>query len=221
MITITEQKPFEEVLKSLEKSQSVYIIGCGACATMLHTGGKSEVLAMREKLEEAGKKVTGWMVIPTACDQLTEVALTETAEAIRAADSILVMSCAFGVQTVSFYADLSVLPALNTLFVGKEEAPGHFVNVCMQCGNCILARTSGICPLVRCSKSLFNGPCGGSVDGNCEVDSSIPCVWQTIYDRLVAQGQLAAMDEIEPIKDWSTSSSSIPRQFDAIDSDEQ
>jgi hypothetical protein len=221
MITITEQKPFEEILQSLEGSKSVYIIGCGACATMLHTGGKSEVLAMKEKLEEAGKKVTGWMVIPTVCDQLTEVALTETAEAIRAADVILVMSCAFGVQTVSFYADLPVFPALNTLFVGKEEAPGHFVNVCMQCGNCILARTAGICPLVRCSKSLLNGPCGGSVDGKCEVDSSIPCVWQTIYDRLAAQGQLAAMEEIEPIKDWSTSSSSIPRRFDAIDSDEQ
>lgn len=221
MITITEQKPLEEILQSLEGIKSVYIIGCGACATMLHTGGKSEVMAMKEKLEEAGKKVTGWMVIPTACDHLTEVALTETAEAIQAADSILVMSCAFGVQTVSFYADLPAFPALNTLFVGKEEAPGHFVNVCMQCGNCILARTSGICPLVRCSKSLLNGPCGGSVDGKCEVDSSILCVWQTIYDRLVAQGQLAVMNEIEPIKDWSTSSASIPRRFDAIDSDEQ
>ena len=81
MITITEQKPVEEIMKSLEKSQSVYIIGCGACATMLHTGGKSEVLAMKEQLEEAGKKVTGWMVIPTACDRLTEAALTETAGA--------------------------------------------------------------------------------------------------------------------------------------------
>ena len=90
MITITEQKPIEEILKSLEKSQAVYIVGCGTCATMLHTGGKSEVLAMKEQLEEAGKKVTGWMVIPTACDQLTEAALTETAEAIQAADSILV-----------------------------------------------------------------------------------------------------------------------------------
>ncbi len=221
MITITEQKPSQEILQSLEGSKSVYIIGCGACATMLHTGGKSEVLAMKEKLEEAGKKVTGWMVIPTVCDQLTEVALTETAEAIRAADVILVMSCAFGVQTVGFYADLPVFPALNTLFVGKEETPGHFVDVCMQCGNCVLARTAGICPLVRCSKSLLNGPCGGSVEGRCEVDSSIPCVWQTIYDRLAAQGRLAELDEIEPIKDWSTSSSSVPRRFDAINSDEQ
>jgi len=72
MITITEQKPLEEILQSLGESKSLYIIGCGACATMLHTGGKSEVLAMKEKLEEAGKKVTGWMVIPTVCDQLTD-----------------------------------------------------------------------------------------------------------------------------------------------------
>lgn len=221
MITITEQKPIEEILKSLKKSRSVYIIGCGACATMLHTGGKSEVLAMKEQLEEAGKKVTGWMVIPTACDQLTEVALTETAEAIQAADSILVMSCAFGVQTVGFYAALPVFPALNTLFVGKEEGPGHFIDVCMQCGNCVLASTAGICPLVRCSKSLLNGPCGGSVEGKCEVDSNIPCAWQTIYDRLANQGRLTELDEIEPIKDWGTSSSGVPRRFDVVTSDEE
>ena len=220
MITITEQKPGEEILKSLEKSHAVYIIGCGACATMLHTGGKSEVLAMKKHLEETGKKVTGWMVIPTACDQLTEAAIIETADAIRAADSILVMSCAFGVQTVGFYTDLPVFPALNTLFVGKEEAPGHFIDVCMQCGNCVLASTAGVCPLVRCSKSLLNGPCGGSVEGKCEVDPSIPCVWQIIYDRLADQGRLSELEKIEPIKDWGVSSSSMPRRFDVVVSDE-
>ncbi len=92
MITITEQKPFESIMQSLDRSKSVYLIGCGTCATMLHTGGKSEVLEMKDRLEEAGKKVSGWMVIPTACDQLTREALAENAEAIEAADSILVMS---------------------------------------------------------------------------------------------------------------------------------
>jgi len=220
MITVTRQKPFEEVLQSLARSRAVYIIGCGACATMLHTGGKSEVLAMREKLEEAGKKVTGWMVIPTACDQLTEVALVEAGEAIQAADSILVMSCAFGVQTVGFYADRQVYPALNTLFVGKEEGPGRFVDVCMQCGSCVLASTAGICPLVRCAKGLLNGPCGGSVAGRCEVDANIPCAWQAIYDRLAAQGRLDELDEIMPVKDWDTSSSGGPRRMEVGTPDE-
>ncbi len=213
MITVTKQKPLEEVLLGLGKAKKVYIIGCGTCATICHTGGRAEVLEMKEKLEAEGKKVTGWMVIPTACDELTREALAENAEAIKAADAILVMSCAFGVQTVTMYSDKPVYPALNTLFVGKEETPGHFIEVCMQCGNCILATTVGICPLVRCAKSLLNGPCGGSVDGKCEVSPDTPCAWQLIYDRLKALGQLDKMEEIVPVRDWSTSTSGGPRRF--------
>jgi ferredoxin len=213
MITVTKQKPLEEILPSLGKAKKVFLIGCGTCATICHTGGKAEVLAMKEKLEAEGKKVTGWMVIPTACDELTREALAQNAEAVESADAILVMSCAFGVQTVTMYSDKPVYPALNTLFVGKEETPGHFIEVCMQCGNCVLATTVGICPLVRCAKSLLNGPCGGSVDGKCEVSPDTPCAWQLIYDRLKALGQLDKMEEIVPVRDWSTSSSGGPRRF--------
>jgi ferredoxin len=167
MITITNQKPFEEIIDSLGKAKKVYLIGCGTCATICHTGGKTEVVEMKEKLEAAGKKVTGWMVVPTACDTLTKDALEEQSAEIKKADAVLVMSCAFGVQTVAMFSDKAVYPALNTLFIGKEEAPGEFIEVCMQCGNCALASTAGICPLVRCAKGLLNGPCGGSVGGKC------------------------------------------------------
>jgi len=129
MLTITKQKPLEEIMQCLENHKNIYLIGCGTCATMLHTGGKSEVLEMKDKLEAAGKKVTGWMVIPTACDELTREALKENAKDIEAADAILVMSCAFGVQTVSLYSDKAVYPALNTLFIGKEESPGCFTGI--------------------------------------------------------------------------------------------
>jgi len=217
MITITKPKPLEEIMPYLDKAKKVYLIGCGTCATICHTGGKSEVLEMKEKLEAAGKKVTGWMVIPTACDELTRDALVEKVNDIEPADAILVMTCAFGVQTVTMYSDKPVYPALNTLFVGKEETPGHFIEVCMQCGNCVLATTVGICPLVRCAKSLLNGPCGGSVDGKCEVSPDTPCAWQLIYDRLKALGQLDKMEEIVPVRDWSTSSSGGPRRITLSD----
>ncbi len=213
MITITKQKPMEEVMQYLSQCQRVYLIGCGSCATMLHTGGKSEVLAMKDKLEADGKKVTGWMVIPTACDTLTREALAEKSKDIEATDCILVMSCAFGVQTVSLYSDKPAYPALNTLFIGKEESPGHFTEVCAQCGNCLLAETAAICPLVRCAKSLLNGPCGGSVGGKCEIDPDIPCAWQLIIDRLTTLGQLDKLEEIEPPRDWGTSHSGGPRRI--------
>ena len=216
MKTITAQKPFEEVLKYLEKCQKVYLIGCGTCATLCNTGGKAEVLEMKDKLEAEGKKVTGWMIIPTACDELTKYALQEEAENIKAANCILAMTCAVGVQTISLHLKESkpVYPALNTLFLGMEESPGHFTEACMQCGSCVLGRTAAICPLVRCSKSLLNGPCGGSAEGKCEVSPDIPCAWQLIYDRLAEMGRLDEMEEIEPVKDWSVSVSGGPRKTD-------
>lgn len=213
MIVVTEAKPLEEIMKYLEGSQKVYLIGCGTCATMLHTGGKSEVLEMKDKLEASGKQVTGWMVIPTACDELTKTALEMSSRDIEAADSILVMSCAFGVQTITLYADKAVYPALNSLFIGKEEKLGYFVEICMQCGNCQLGNTAGICPLVRCAKSLLNGPCGGSVEGKCEVSPDIPCAWQMIIDRLKALGQLDKLEEIVPPQDWSVSCTGGPRKI--------
>lgn len=212
MIMVTGQKPLEEITQSLEEYEKVYIIGCGTCATMLHTGGKSEVLKMSKDLQEAGKMVTGWMVIPTVCDSLTRDALIKNAEDSSKADCILVMSCAFGVQTVSNYTDKRVYPALNTLFMGKEEPLGVITEICMQCGNCILDKTGAICPVVSCAKSLFNGPCGGSVGGVCEISKDVPCAWQLIIDRLTGLGQLDELEQIQPVRDWSTSNAGGPRK---------
>jgi ferredoxin len=203
MRAITEQKPFEEVRQALEKDQKIYLIGCGTCATMFQTGGKSEVLKMKDELEKLGKEVTGWMVISTPCDDLTREALEENAEAIEAADALLVMSCAFGVQVVSRYSDKAVYPALNTLFIGLEDAPEHFSELCIQCGDCVLGRTAGICPLTACAKGLLNGPCGGYRDGMCEVDPNRDCAWVQIYNRLKKLGQLEKLSTLQPRKDYS------------------
>jgi len=101
------------------------VIGCGTCPAMLHTGGKDEVIEMKSRLEQAGKEVTGWMVIPTACDSLTKDAMEEEAQKINAAQAILVMSCAYGVQTVGLYTGKAVYPALESSSSGKRRNPVH------------------------------------------------------------------------------------------------
>jgi hypothetical protein len=216
MLTVTEQKPIEEIIKSLELYRKVYIIGCGTCPTMLHTGGRDEVVAMKDKLQQAGKEVAGWMVIPTVCDTLTKDALIEEAKCIDAAEAILVMSCAYGVQTVGLYSGKAILPALESLFIGREDEPGKFVDVCAQCGSCKLGRTAAICPFTRCAKSLQNGPCGGSSGGKCEVNKDTPCAWQLIIDRLTALGEMDRLETIEPPQDWSKSLSGGPRSIKTI-----
>lgn len=210
MRMITEQKPLPEVMKQFERHQKIYIIGCGTCATMCHTGGKAEVLTMKKELEAAGKEVPGWMVIPTTCDVLTKYALIESAQEVAAADAILVMGCGFGVQTVAFYSDKPVYPALNTLFIGWEEAPGHFIEICLQCGDCMLGLTTGICPVTRCAKGLLCGSCGGAKEGKCEQQPEHDCAWVLIYNRLKELDMLDKLTEFVPPKDYSKMK--IPRQ---------
>jgi ferredoxin len=202
MKTITAQKSFEEIVEALGEVEKVYLAGCGTCAAMCQTGGELEVLQMKEKLEEKGKIITGWMVIPTACDDLTREAMSENAEAIEQAQAILVMACAFGVQTVNNWTEKPVHPALNTLFIGKEDDSGHFSEVCMQCGECVLAWSGGICPVTSCTKGLLNGPCGGTNNGKCEVDSEKDCAWTLIYKRLEKQERLDLIRKYQPPKNF-------------------
>ena len=198
MKSITRQKPFEEITKQLEGLDRVYLVGCGTCATMTKTGGKEEVLAMKESLQGAGKMITGWTVIPTACDTMTEASLAENNGAIQSADCFLVMSCALGVQKIASYNGKPAIPALDTLFIGVEDSPGYFHEVCDQCGHCVLGYTAGICPVTACHKGLMNGPCGGTNNGKCEVDKNRDCAWTLIYDRLKAQGRLDLMRKYQP-----------------------
>jgi len=198
MKSITRQKPFDEIKEQLANLDRVFIVGCGTCTTMTKTGGIDQVLEMKERLQELGKRVSGWTVIPTACDEMTEVAMKENRQAIDDASCILAMPCALGVHQISSYIDRPVIPALDTLFIAVEDTPGLFREVCAQCGQCILGETAGICPITACHKGLVNGPCGGTNNGKCEVDKEKDCAWTLIYERLKDQDRLNLMRKYHP-----------------------
>jgi hypothetical protein len=61
------------------------------------------------------------------------------------------------------------------------------------CGTCIIGETGGICPVTTCHKGLVNGPCGGTNNGKCEIDSDKDCAWTAIYNRLSELGRLDSM----------------------------
>jgi len=198
MKSITKQKSPDEIQQSLEGLDRVFIVGCGTCTTMTKTGGTDQVVEMKEHLQELGKRVTGWTVIPTACDDMTEVAMKENKQAISNADAILSMSCALGVHRMNLYIDKPIIPALDTLFIAVEDSPGYFREACVQCGQCLLGETAGICPITACHKGLVNGPCGGTNNGKCEVDKEKDCAWTLIYQRLKEQDRLDLMRKYQP-----------------------
>ncbi|MBK1875462.1 methylenetetrahydrofolate reductase C-terminal domain-containing protein [Pelagicoccus mobilis] len=59
----------------------------------------------------------------------------------------------------------------------KETAFG-----CNMCGQCILSHTKLTCPM-NCPKGLRNGPCGGTLEGKCEVIPELDCVWTNIEKK--------------------------------------
>ncbi|HEC34472.1 MAG TPA: hypothetical protein ENI37_07130, partial [Chloroflexi bacterium] len=69
---ITEQKEFDQVLRSLAGHERVFLIGCGICAATWGTGGEKETREMAARLVEAGKDCVGWIVTEeAACDART------------------------------------------------------------------------------------------------------------------------------------------------------
>jgi hypothetical protein len=101
---------------------------------------------------------------------------------------------------------------VNTCFLGVTEERGLWTERCQACGQCILGQTAGICPVSRCAKRLLNGPCGGSTNGKCEINSELPCAWQLIIDRLAAMGKMDDFEKLMPIKDWTTDRAGGPRK---------
>ncbi|MCJ7829868.1 MAG: methylenetetrahydrofolate reductase C-terminal domain-containing protein [Desulfobacterales bacterium] len=196
--SITKPKPEAEIDRLLEGLARIFIVGCGTCVTLTHTGGEPEVAAMQDHLTRKGKLVTGRLVVPVACDNLSREMLRDCGPQTRQADALLIMTCAFGVQTLASQLKQLVVPALDTLFIGKETGIGQFHEICIQCGTCIIGETGGICPVTSCHKGMVNGPCGGTNNGKCEIDPAKDCAWTLIYTRLAEFDRLDCMRRYQP-----------------------
>ncbi len=199
---ITKQKPFEKILEMTQPYDKVFIVGCGSCATSCQTGGEKEVAEMAEKL---GEKVVGTAVVEEPCDlRLDRRDLKAHREALKEADAVLVLACGSGVQTLADFTGKIVLPGLDTCFIGETERLGRFYDRCRACGDCILDETGGICPITRCAKALLNGPCGGQVEGKCEVgEYKNDCAWVLIWKKLKEQDRLDLFMKFRPPRDHS------------------
>ena len=212
---VAEQKPLEEIKELIADAERVLIVGCGTCVTVCFAGGAKEAailgstLRMATRLDGHGKAIDE-VTVQRQC----EWEYIDPLEArLDDYDLILSLGCGVGVQTLAErFPDKPVVPGLNTVFMGLPVEQGVWEERCQACGDCILGLTAGICPIARCSKQLLNGPCGGSQDGRCEVDESIPCAWQLIYERAKALGRLDKLLEIQPPKDWSKSRDGGPRR---------
>jgi len=213
---VAEQKPIEEIKGFLTDHKRVLVLGCGTCVTVCLAGGEREVATLASILRISSDVEFEEATIERQCDAEFFDDVKAVAESC---DAILSMACGVGVQMAArIFSEKPVYPALNTLFMGTNDEAGKWSENCLACGDCKLGIFGGVCPVSRCSKSLCNGPCGGSSNGMCEVDpENIECGWQLIYDRLKALGRLDSLTEnIEP-RDWAKTHSGGPRRLSRED----
>ena len=200
---VSQQKPWEEILGYLDGEDGIFILGCNGCAQASGSGGPTQVAEMQQKLEGAGKEVTGTMVIDFLCQKaLVKSRLRARTEQVAAADSILVMTCGLGAQAVAASVNKVCHPSCDTVNMGGSRGEWPSDERCMECGECLLEYTGGICPLTACTKSLTNGACGGAREGKCELDPEKDCGWELIYQRLKQKDQLGQLRKFIPPKSW-------------------
>ena len=200
-----KRKPFQEIVESIDRYPTVLVLGCGGCASVCLGGGQKEARLLNDELMEYyrqqgyERKFTEYTV-ERACNMEYVQELDEIAPRKSA---VLVMACAAGTQLVAErFPDTPVLPAVNTVAIGIDRDIGLYEERCRACGDCVVGYSAGICPVTRCAKGLFNGPCGGTNQGMCEVNDAIPCAWQEIYERLKRQDRLQDVMKICPAMEW-------------------
>jgi ferredoxin len=219
-LIVAEQKEIDEILDSLHGYEKVVIASCGTCVTVCMSGGEKEALTMKGLLIADAKKRRRKIDVSVVnlkrqCD---DEFIDDLEEDLTGCDAILSFGCGVGVQFMAEkFPDTPIIPGLNTSFYGAAKELGYWTEYCQGCGNCLLEKTGGVCPVARCSKSIFNGPCGGSQNGKCEIDENTDCAWQLIYDKLKAFGKLDRLTEIFEPRDWSTSRDGGPRSIRKTD----
>lgn len=205
---VSEQKPFRQIFDFIRDYNDILILGCGTCMTVCMAGGENEVGVLSKQIKLAARQNNLNMnieelTITRQCDR--EFFDENTAGKINGSDIVLSLGCGVGVQyIVELFPEVVVRPGVNTRFYGANISQGLWSERCAGCGECVLDKFEGICPIARCAKSLMNGPCGGSADGMCEVDTeNTECAGQLLYERFKRLNKLDELMEVKPPKNWS------------------
>lgn len=211
---IGDSKPLEEILEMIRDKPKVLVVGCRGCVTVCNVGGEKEVGILASSLRIARKKAGEQETVDefTLERQCDPEYLEELEGKAKEYDALISIACGVGPQFLSErFPDIPIFPGINTTFMGGALEHGVWAERCQSCGNCIVHHFGGLCPIARCSKSLMNGPCGGSADGKCEIAHDVDCIWHLIVEKMEAMGRLEELERVWPVKSWLTSRDGGPR----------
>jgi hypothetical protein len=211
-----ERKPLDEIMASIEPYKKILIVGCATCVAECAAGGEKEVALLASQIRLLSNKEGRALELKelTIDRQCIYEFIDQVTPIIDKYDVVLSLGCGAGVQAMAeVLSDTHIIPGLNTTGIAETKEQGLWLEDCRGCGDCKLDKFADVCPITRCAKSLFNGPCGGSKDGHCEVDSTVDCAWHVIVSRLEKTNRLDSMDEIEPPANWAKTQGKGPRKI--------
>uniref|UniRef100_A0A7C4RSY5 Methylene-tetrahydrofolate reductase C-terminal-like domain-containing protein n=1 Tax=Desulfatirhabdium butyrativorans TaxID=340467 RepID=A0A7C4RSY5_9BACT len=212
---VADRKSIQEILDMVKTCSKILVVGCKGCVTVCNVGGLKEVQILAATLKIARKKDGRPLQVDEAllerqCDPEYVAMLKDT---VYDYEAVISMACGVGPQFLSeAYPDQRFYPAVNTTFFGGAVAHGIWEERCAGCGTCIIHYFDGLCPIARCSKSLLNGPCGGSDHGKCEISKEVECIWDKIVRKKMEQGRLNDLLDVVPAKNWQTARDGGPRR---------
>jgi len=202
---VAQRKPFEEIMDMLKGYKKVLNVGCGTCVAVCLAGGEKEVTILNTELDMARKlkddpiRIDG-ITIERQCDREY---LAELDSKVDEYEAVVSMACGVGVQFLAErFPQIPVYPMVDTSGLAANQAVGWYEERCRSCNKCVLGMTGGICPVTMCAKGLYNGPCGGTNKGSCEINDDQPCAWYMIYERLERQGRLDNILELHAPVEW-------------------
>jgi len=199
-MVVVKLKDLKEILNLVSDFKEISVFGCEIGSGKCRQGGLQEAERLSSFLKQMGKTIVEVKSLGGTCivEKVKRVNFKET-------EAIISLACGAGTQVIAEQVNIPVITGVDTLFIGADSNSEIFKEYCIACGDCIISRTGGICPVARCPKSLINGPCGGATDGKCEVDENIPCVWYEILERMERIGTLQELELNSSFRDYRIS----------------
>lgn len=203
---ITQLKDIDEIYEMVKPYSKILITGCDGCCQPPRSINEAKVLGQLLELKgkTEGKKFT-WKAITVLrqCDD--RIAATTVRPFIEDYDVIISMACGLGVVMMNrVFENILTLPSQDSRYGGAQNnGENYFAEYCETCGECLLGETGGVCPMAGCAKNLSNGPCGGQVEGKCEVGGyTHECAWVKIWERLKKFNRLDLFTKYRPPRDY-------------------
>ena len=208
---ITQLKDIDEIYEMVKDYDRILIAGCDGCVQPPRGVNSAKEMGqlLELKARTQGKELK-WKAITVLrqCDD--RIAATTVGPHTEDYDAILSLACGLGVVMLNkVLPKILTYPAQNSHFGGAQNnGENYFIEYCEECGDCVIGETGGVCPRAGCAKHLSNGPCGGMVDGMCEVGGyTIPCAWVRIWERLKEFDRLDLFKKYRGPRDYRTSTS--------------